>query len=287
MDRLADRRGRAARRGAPRDEVRRQADRAGPGALGRRTARTAGRSPCRRLGVILHVHVRARPAAARSSAARAASSTRSSVRRHGTYAAVSQPSSGSSNSLVRNTASSRLAFQTSRSHASPSCRWSARSSSSPIVPGVIRSCGNRWKVRAISNSQEYWTVESIRSRYSARFGHAGVGVELGGDPLGGHPRRVGEFSIVVIAQDLIEMARGRAGAGRCGCAGRRSATAPSPRRARGPFGRPVLSESGMIGRQVMRFESGHRCVIGRATRSGQASRSAPRLARVSRGARPR
>ena len=74
--------------------------------------------------------------------------------------------------------------------------------------GVIRSWGNRWKVRAISSSQEYWTVESMRSRYSTRFVDARRGVEIGRDQFGGHSRRVGELGIVVISQDLIEMARG-------------------------------------------------------------------------------
>ena len=35
-------------------------------------------------------------------------------------------------------------------------------------------------------------------------------VELGRDPIGRHPRRVGEFGIVVVAQDLIEVPRGGA-----------------------------------------------------------------------------
>ena len=51
--------------------------------------------------------------------------TRSSVRRHGTYAAVSQPSRLSSNSFVRNTASSRVVFQTCLSHSAPSRSWLA------------------------------------------------------------------------------------------------------------------------------------------------------------------
>ena len=40
-------------------------------------------------------------------------------------------------------------------------------------------------------------------------GGACVGVERGRNGFGGHPGRVGQFGIVVIAEDLLEMARGR------------------------------------------------------------------------------
>ena len=49
----------------------------------------------------------------------------------------------------------------------------------------------------------------MRSRYSTTPGGTGVRVERRRNRFGGHPRRVGELSIVVISQDLLEMARGR------------------------------------------------------------------------------
>ena len=74
---------------------------------------------------------------------------------------------------------------------------------------MIRSCGNRWNVRAISSSHEYWTVESMRSRYSTTAAARASGSSDGRNGLGGHPGRVGQLGIVVITQDLLEMARGR------------------------------------------------------------------------------
>ena len=49
---------------------------------------------------------------------------------------------------------------------------------------------------------------SIRSRCSARFRARTLGARSGGDAVGRHPRRVGEFGIVVVAQDLVEVPRG-------------------------------------------------------------------------------
>ncbi len=113
--------------------------------------------------------------------------TRSSVRRQGMYVEVSQPSSGSSNSLVRKTASSCDFCQTVRSQDSPSWEWSARRMRSSMVSASIRSPSNPKKVRAISRSQEYWTVLSIRCRFRARFRQRSVGSRPGSTSEAGIP----------------------------------------------------------------------------------------------------
>ena len=154
LDRPADRRHGPAGSGPARDEVRRQADRAGPRTPCSRTARKPGRSP--RAGSRDPAHrPRCSAAAARRSRGSCSLSTRSSVRRQGTYARVSHPSSGSSKSLVRKTASSRVVFQTSRSQASavalvdrPVVQLADRLASDPVVSEADGTSGRSRAARS-------------------------------------------------------------------------------------------------------------------------------------------
>ncbi len=177
MNCLANGCDRAPRRRPPRSKVRRQTDRARTRpALDEAVEQTADGfasglpNPARRHST--------RPANDSTVFGSCNFKTRSSVRRHGTYAAGVPAVQRVVELVGEKHGFELLVFQTSRSHSAPSRWWWQRSRSSPMFSGVIRSCGNLWNVRAISSNHEYWTVESMRSSCADQILDSHLGIQV-------------------------------------------------------------------------------------------------------------
>ena len=205
--------------GPARDEVGRQADRAGPRPAADEPLEEPARSPraaWRRSCTSTPVHA---PEPLDASRGSCSFSTRSSVRRQGTYAVVSQPSSGSSKSLVRKTASSRWSSRPRGPRPPPSRSWQR-----PVVEladGLRRDPVVREVVERPGDLEQPGVLDGVVDPVEvARPGCCGPGLRgRARAPTSGrrHPRRVGELGIVVVAEDLVEVPRGGPVGSMCEC----------------------------------------------------------------------
>ena len=125
---------------------------------------------------------------------------------------VSKPSSGSSKSLVRNTASSRLFVSTCFGQSGCAICRSASSYTASQFCGVMLARRSKPKnVWHISTSQLYWIVLSQRAEVLDQPAALSPSASMPGSSIWllRHAGRMGQLGVVVIAQDVGQRVRAR------------------------------------------------------------------------------